>query len=128
MSDQIEMFHDGDCPLCEREVAMLRRLDRAGRIKFTDISAPGFVAADYGLSQADFMARIKARTADGTWLDGVDVFRALYAAVGFERAVRLSRVPGLSQLLDVGYDVFAKNRLRLTGRHDACSTTSCAVE
>ena len=27
----IEVFHDGDCPLCNREVAMLRRLDKAGK-------------------------------------------------------------------------------------------------
>ena len=34
----IEVFHDGGCPLCNREIEMLRRLDTKGRIKFTDIA------------------------------------------------------------------------------------------
>jgi predicted DCC family thiol-disulfide oxidoreductase YuxK len=29
---EIEVFFDGDCPLCTQEMAALRRLDRAGRI------------------------------------------------------------------------------------------------
>ena len=27
-----EVFYDGECPLCVREIRMLRRLDRRGRI------------------------------------------------------------------------------------------------
>ncbi len=129
MSYEVEMFHDGDCALCAREVRMLRRLDAGrGKIRFTDIAAPGFDATAYGMTQDQFMARIKARKADGTWLDGVDVFRALYSVVGFDLAVRASRLPGISGLLDVGYDLFAKNRLRLTGRSDACSSEACDFE
>jgi len=127
MSYEIEMFHDGGCPLCQREVNLMRRLDRnRGRIRFTDIAAPEFDASVYGLSQGDFMARIKARRPDGTWIDGVEVFRALYTAVGFGFAVRATRLPGVSHALEAGYDVFARNRLRLTGRGDACDT-GCAL-
>ena len=38
----IEAFYEGGCPVCLREVRVLRRLDRRGRIRFTDIDAPGF--------------------------------------------------------------------------------------
>ena len=31
----VEVFYDGDCPLCTREIRLLRRLDRRGRIRFT---------------------------------------------------------------------------------------------
>lgn len=128
MAWQVEMFHDGDCPLCEREVQMLRRLDRGrGAIRFTDIASNSFVPEAYGGDRDYFMSRIRARTKDGIWLDGVDVFRALYDAVGFSWAVRASRAPVLRQLLDVAYDQFAKNRLRLTGRSDACGTY-CEIE
>ncbi|MFC1609871.1 DCC1-like thiol-disulfide oxidoreductase family protein [Myxococcota bacterium] len=45
MSDQngyhIELFYDGACPLCSREVKAIRRLDRKGRIQFTDIADSG---------------------------------------------------------------------------------------
>lgn len=113
---EIEVFYDGACPLCAREITLLRRRDRRGRIRFTDIAAEDFDAATLGLSWDELMARIHGRLPDGTIVEGVEVFRRLYAAVGFRRLVRLSRAPGLSHLLDLAYHLFAKNRLRLTGR------------
>lgn len=54
----------------------------------------------------------------------IEVFRRLYAAVGFGPLVLLSRLPLISQLLDWGYAVFARNRLRLTGR---CTAKNCSA-
>ena len=121
----VEVFFDGDCPLCIREVNLLRRLDRSGRVQFTDIAAPDFVAAVTPEEHADFMARIRGRLPDGTMIEGVEVFRRLYAAVGFGALVAPTRLPGVSQLLDLGYRVFARNRLRLTGR--CAPDGACAV-
>ena len=121
---EVEVFYDGACPLCVREIRMLMRRDRAARIVFTDIAAPGFDAAALGTDQATLMARIKGRLPDGRWIEGVEVFRRLYAAVGFRRAVAVSRWPGVSHLLRLGYHLFAKHRLRLTGR---CADDACAV-
>ena len=120
----IELFHDGDCPLCEAEVELLRRLDRRGRIRFTDISAPGFDAGATGLSWETLMDRIHARLPDGTIIEGVAVFRRLYEAVGLGPLVALTRLPGVRQLLDLGYRLFARHRLRLTGR---CREGACAA-
>ncbi len=39
-----EVFYDGDCPLCKREIGMLRRLDRRRWVRFTDIADPAFRA------------------------------------------------------------------------------------
>lgn len=115
---EVEVFFDGDCPLCTKEVDLLRRMDRGrGRIVFTDIADPTFDAAAYGKTWDDFMAKIHGRVLpDGTWIEGVEVFRRLYAAVGLGPLVALTRLPGVSQLADVAYEAFAKNRLRLTGR------------
>ena len=120
----VEVFYDGDCPLCMREIRMLMRKDRASRIVFTDIAAPTFDATSVGTTYADLMTRIRGRLADGTWIEGVEVFRQLYAAVGFGRLVAVSRVPGISHLLRLGYHLFAKNRLRLTGR---CADAGCQL-
>ena len=121
-TDQLEVFFDGDCPLCTKEIAFVRRLDKKSRVLFTDIAAPGFDAASIGRTQEDLLARILARTADGTFIDGVEVFRRMYAAVGLSPLVALTRLPGITQLLDAGYRWFAKNRLRLTGR---CEEGTC---
>ena len=123
MSDfDVEVFYDGACPLCMREIAMLKRKDRKQRIRFTDISSPDFDASVVGISWAALMDRIHGRLPDGTLIEGVEVFRRLYAAVGAGPLVAATRLPLLSQLLDLSYRAFAKNRLKLTGRctDDAC--------
>jgi predicted DCC family thiol-disulfide oxidoreductase YuxK len=121
---RVEVFFDGDCPLCVREIAMLRRLDRRARIRFTDIAAPGFRPEAHGTSMEALMAEIHGRLPDGTWITGVEVFRQLYAAVGLGPVVSATRLPGVRDALDVGYRLFARNRLRLTGR---CTSESCEL-
>lgn len=120
----IEVFYDGACPLCMREIRMLQRKDRRKRIRFVDIAAEGFDAASVGLSWEALMTRIHGRLADGTLVEGVEVFRRLYAAVGFGPLVAMTRAPGVSQLLGVAYATFAKHRLRLTGR---CADGVCQI-
>ncbi len=120
-----EVFFDGECPLCRREIDLLRRLDRGrGKIACTDIASPGFDPAALGVDHATLMARIHGRLPDGRLVEGVEVFRQLYGAVGFGWLVAATRVPGLSHLLDAGYRVFARHRLRLTGR---CTDEACRL-
>jgi len=121
---EVEVFFDGACPLCTKEMEMLRRRDQGRRIRFTDIAAPSFDAGAVGLSWDTLMSRIHGRLPDGTVIEGVEVFRRLYAAVGFSRLAKLSRAPGVSHLLELGYRLFAKNRLRLTGR---CADDGCEI-
>lgn len=113
---EVEVFYDHACPLCRREIAMLRWMDRKNRIQFTDITSPTFVPSSYGLTMDDFMSEIQGRLPDGSFITGVEVFRRLYGAVGLRWLIPLTRIPGISHLLDFGYRVFAKNRLRFTGR------------
>ena len=121
---EVEVFYDGECPLCAREVRMLRKLDRRGRIGFIDIAAPDFDPAPLGVDRATLMDRIHGRLPDGTLIEGVEVFRRLYAAVGFGPLVAVTRVPGISSMFEAAYRLFAKHRLRLTGR---CDDGTCAV-
>lgn len=120
----IEVFFDGKCPLCKREIRMIERLDRRQRVRLVDIAAEGFDAASVGVTWEALMDRIHGRLPDGTLIEGVEVFRRLYTAVGMGPLVAVSRLPGISQLLDVAYRTFAKNRLRLTGR---CAEGACEV-
>jgi len=117
---EVEVFFDGACPLCRREIAFLRWFDRRDRIRFTDIAADDFDPRVVDSTYETLMERIHGRLADGTILEGVEVFRRLYAAAGFGPLVWLSRLPLVSHALDVGYEVFADNRLRWTGRCDEC--------
>lgn len=119
---RVQVFYDGDCPLCAKEIALLRRLDRRQRVWFTDIAGPEFDAEAWGSTQRALMDRIHGRLPDGRWIEGMEVFRQLYAAVGLGPLAWFMGLPGLRQALDWSYRVFARNRLRWTGR---CTPELC---
>ena len=112
----VEVYFDGECPLCMREIRMLQRLDKGARIRFTDIAARDFEPATTGLSMATLMDRILGRLPTGERIEGVEVFRRLYRAVGFGWLLAWTAWPGFRTIADAAYRVFAKNRLRFTGR------------
>ena len=123
---QIKLLYDGQCPLCSREIRFLERLDRGrGRIQFEDIAAPRFDPGVYGLDASQVMARIHGVLPDGTVIEGVEVFRRAYAAVGLGWLLAPTRWPGLRGLADRAYRAFARNRLRWTGRASACEEGRC---
>jgi hypothetical protein len=80
---------------------MPERLDRRERIRFTDIAAAGFDVASLGMAWEALMDRIHGRLPEGTPIEGVEMFRRLYTAVGFGPLVAVTRLPGVAQLVDI---------------------------
>ena len=114
----IEVFFDGACPICRREIAFLRRLDRRRRVRFTDLALLDSASAIDGVTWNELMAEIHGRLPNGSWIKGVEVFRQLYSAVGFAPLVRATRWIGIEQVLEAAYAAFARRRLRWTNRCD----------
>jgi predicted DCC family thiol-disulfide oxidoreductase YuxK len=112
----LTVYFDGECPICRREIDMMKKLNRRGHLRFIDFSAPSYRSAEHELNPCDLEKVIHARWSDGTVLTGVDVFREMWEAVGFGVLARLSRWPIINTLLGKAYAWFARNRLRLTGR------------
>lgn len=122
---QFKVLYDGDCPLCSREIRFLEKRDRGrGYIQFEDIAEPSFDPGAYGLDADVVMARIHGVLPNGTVVEGVEVFRRAYAAVGLGWLVAWTRWPGLRRLADLAYRIFARNRLRWTGRCPAKLATA----
>jgi len=121
-SPQLTLLYDGGCPLCLREVTFLRRRDQrlhpdAARLAFVDIDAVDYTPDQHnGISYREAMGRIHAIQADGTVLRDVEVFRAAYRLIGLGWLYAPSAWPGLRQLADVAYRLWARWRLQLTGR------------
>ena len=128
MSEQgFTIFIDGECPLCAKEAALLRWLDRKrGGLRLVDITSPGFDPSDYDRTQEQFMGSIHGMTREGTLITGMEVFRRAYAAVGLGWLLAPTAWPGLRRIFDVLYRWFARNRLKLTGR-DSCDDR-CRVQ
>jgi predicted DCC family thiol-disulfide oxidoreductase YuxK len=123
---EITILYDGDCPLCVREIEMLRRRDRGtGRLGLSDIASADFRASDHGVDHQTLMARIHGVLPGGRLIEGVEVFRRAYAAVGLGWLLAPTGWPLLRPLADATYRGFARNRLRLTGRSNACSEDRC---
>ena len=119
---EVQVFYDGACPLCAREIRLLRWLDHKRRVWFTDIEGAEFDAEAWGSTQRALMDRIHGRLPDGRWIEGVEVFRRIYGAVGLRLLAWAMGLPGIAGMLDWSYRIFARNRLRWTGR---CDETTC---
>lgn len=82
----LTVWFDGDCPLCTREIALMRRLDRREAIEFVDIgSGQGACPID----RREMLARFHARE-DGTLLSGAAAFAAMWRAIPLLRPLGLA--------------------------------------
>lgn len=115
---RLALLYDGDCPLCMKEVNMLRsRSDaRGGTLHFVDIAADDYESEACGIDYETAMGRIHAIRPDGTIIQGVEVFREAYEAVGLGWVYSVTKIPGALWLADKVYDVWADKRLEWTGR------------
>ena len=108
--NKFEVFFDGQCPLCSREIDMIRRKDKSNQLTLTDISAPGFSSDDF--SQEALMKEIHGRLPNGEYVKGVEVFREIYHRLGFARVVASTRLPGIRHFLSIAYRCFAFFRFK----------------
>ncbi|KAI6682903.1 hypothetical protein NL676_028816 [Syzygium grande] len=115
---KIKMLYDGDCPLCMREVDMLRERNKQyGTIKFVDISSADYSSKEnQGLDYKTVMGRIHAILSDGTVVTDVEAFRRLYEQVGLGWVYAITKYEPIATIADSVYGVWAKYRLQITGR------------
>lgn len=106
----LTVWFDGGCPLCTREIALMRRLDRARRIEFVDV-APATVSCP--LDRASLLARFHARE-DGVMLSGAAAFAAMWRAIPWLRPLGLlARNRSVLAMLERVYVAFLRIRPRL---------------
>ena len=121
---KFEIFFDGQCPLCRREIDWVRRRDKQCRMIFTDIADSKFQPDKVPLDR--LMREIHGRHADGRVVTGVEVFREIYQRIGFAPLVAMTRWPILRSFLDWLYRGFAFVRYQ-HARHRLrrCRSQSC---
>jgi predicted DCC family thiol-disulfide oxidoreductase YuxK len=107
---RLQVWYDGGCPLCLREIALMRRLDRRGAILFSDVSAP---ATACPLDRDLLLARFHARE-DGVMLSGAAAFAAMWRAIPLLRPLgRAARNRWVLAGLEWLYGCFLRIRPRL---------------
>lgn len=109
-SKSLVVWFDSGCPLCKREIALMRRLDRAGRIDFVDGTDP---AVSCPLDRTQILSRFHALE-NGTILSGAAAFAAMWRAIPLLWPLgQLARIPVIERLLESAYVRFLKVRPRL---------------
>ena len=106
------VWYDGACPLCRREIALMRRLDRAGAIAFVDVARDG---AACPLDRAELLARFHALE-DGRLVSGAAAFAAMWRAIPPLRPLGLAaRNRVVLAALEALYRAFLRVRPALQG-------------
>ena len=111
-----QLFYDGGCPLCQREISALKRLSDS-QLRFTDLlTLPAQETAQHP-ARDTLMRSLHLRSADGHWLVGIDatVQAWSHTAVGF--LWRPLRWPILGAVADRVYSLWARRRYQ---RRSAC--------
>lgn len=109
-SEQVVVWFDGACPLCLREIGLMRRLDRRDAIRFVDVASPESVCP---IDRGELLARFHARE-DGVMLSGAAAFAAMWRAIPMLRPLGLlARNRLVLRALEALYLRFLKVRPRL---------------
>ena len=121
---ELLVWYDGGCPLCCREIALMRRLDGRGAIRFVDVAEAD---AACPIDRAALLARFHAME-DGRMMSGAAAFAAMWRAIPRLRPLGLlARNETVLVILERLYLLFLRVRPRLQGiarRLDDTSTNS----
>lgn len=124
----VKVLYDGLCPICVTEIRFLQFLQRRRpeRVDFIDISVPGYDGEKYkGVSYEMAMEEMHVIDENEEVHRGVPAFAVMYGAVGLGWLGRFMMWPPVRPFMDKSYAIFARNRLKWTGRGDECTTGSC---
>ncbi|MEM6438470.1 MAG: DUF393 domain-containing protein [Pseudomonadota bacterium] len=104
-----EVFYDGACPLCRREIATYRKMDGMDAIDWRNVAADEFAAPDLDRDAA--LKRFHVRLESGEIVSGARAFLAVW-----RRSPRLGPIARLLDrrplvdVLELGYRGFLKIR------------------
>jgi len=109
----VTVWYDGACPLCIREIALMRKLDRREAIRFIDIARPDVTCP---LDRQLMLDRFHAKE-DGRLLSGAAAFAAMWRAIPLLRPLGLlARFPGVLAVLEALYQQFLRVRPHIQKR------------
>ena len=108
---EVTVWYDSGCPLCRREIALMRRLDRHERITFVALDT----AEACPLDRPTMLARLHA-SEDGQLKSGAAAFAAMWRQIPLLRPLGLAaRHPRVLAALERAYLGFLGLRPHLQG-------------
>lgn len=113
----VQLLYDGDCPLCNKEICFLKKKNINKTVDFLDIASKDFSEIPHPkVDYTTAMQQIHAIDSQGNIMTGLSAFAVVYARCGLLLISTLLRISFVKYFLEPFYKLFAKNRLRITGR------------
>jgi len=123
----LEVFFDGACHLCSREIDHYRDKVTNNNIVFVDISDPGFSLKKAGLEGADVQKYMHVRKPSGEIVTGVSSFLAIWETLDvFEPLQWSAKNPFIRPVMNLGYEAFAFVRPYLPKKYK-CDSNGCRI-
>jgi len=122
--NKIQVYFDGLCHLCSREINHYRKQTGSDEIQFVDITAPDFEPKKAGLDPIRVHREMHVRKSNGSLVTGVDAFIAIWEVLPrYHFAARFGKRALPRALLTAGYHVFARVRPYLPRKKADCSAS-----
>jgi predicted DCC family thiol-disulfide oxidoreductase YuxK len=112
------LYYDGHCPLCTKEIRLLRRLANAG-LEFRDIHT---LADPHQPDRVTLLRTLHLQTHDG-WLTGLSATVGAWQHTGYGWMFRPLLWPGLTQIASRVYRIWANRRFD----RRYCSSGQCQL-
>jgi predicted DCC family thiol-disulfide oxidoreductase YuxK len=103
----VQVFYDGGCPVCSREIAFYQARPDADRFVWVDINGAPDTILGPDLDREAALARMHVRLADGRLVTGAAAFAAMWRRMpGFRWLGRLLAVPPIGWGAERAYRLF----------------------
>jgi predicted DCC family thiol-disulfide oxidoreductase YuxK len=110
----LTVFFDGSCPICTKEINFYRTRTGAEFLSWIDVSDKGTDITSTNRSRQELLARFHVMRSDGKLISGGTAFAELWASLpGLTLFGKIFQIPGLSYIIDIGYDFFLILRPKL---------------
>jgi predicted DCC family thiol-disulfide oxidoreductase YuxK len=126
---RLEVYTDGQCPLCLWTRARVEPLDSGRRLEWLDYHDPAALARAAPHTHKQLGEQMHVRLPDGTWRRGYDAWLAVLDVLPGRRwLARVLSVPPFTWLGPHAYKLIAKRRYQLFGVPPPCDDSGvCAV-
>ena len=123
---KLQIFFDGRCYVCSKEIDIYRARNTPGLLEFIDIAHPDFSADEHGVDPKLVHKEFHVKDRDGALFTGVEAFIKIWEVLpGWEKAAKIGRIPPVTLVMKIGYFVFANTRPYLPRRKSTCSDGVC---
>lgn len=111
MTGKTTVYYDGLCLACSTEINHYRKLEGSDKLSFIDITLPEFKAEEHQLDPQKVHKVMHVKDKNGELHEGVEAFRVIWRELPrYQTWSKWSEKPGMSQLLNMGYQAFATVR------------------